>query len=296
LIGQTRWVLIILAQPPRNSLADPTSETGVLPKRDSRTPWSPRGEQCPPFLEADFLGAQLPWAELNVAFLSEQGVVPGTPGGPFALWTHLRSSSQDRQNQAFHGLLKASDSPVDWGYEEWDDLLRTLVDGDNRQRAIAAQVLSNLAKSDPKERMIRDLSVLLGVTKDERFVTARHCLQSLWKVGAAGEPPRKALLKGLAVRFRECAAEKNCTLIRYDILVVLRRVYDVVNEDEHFRSIAERLIASRGGRQVPEVVCHRVAQMNPTPWTRGKRRSVDLFSVGVAGNPECWMASHLRVG
>jgi hypothetical protein len=156
----------------------------------------------------------------------------------------LRSSSQDRQNQAFHGLLKASDIPVDWAYEVWDDLLRTLVDGDNRQRSIAGQVLSNLAKSDPEQRMLRDLAALLIVTKDERFVTARHCLQSLWKVGVAGEPQRKTLLNSLAGRFDECVGEKNCTLIRYDILVVFRRVYDVVNEDEHIRSIAERLIAT----------------------------------------------------
>jgi len=36
----------------------------------------------------------------------------------------------------------------------------------------------------------------------------------------------------------------NCTLIRYDILVVLRRVYDAVDGDEHLRSIAEQLIAT----------------------------------------------------
>jgi hypothetical protein len=90
--------------------------------------------------------------------------------------------------------------------------------------------------------MPKDLQALLKVTKDELFVTARHCLQSLWKVGVAGEPQRKALLKGLAARFRECQAEKNCTLIRYDILVVLRRVYDLAKE-EPIRSSAERLIA-----------------------------------------------------
>jgi len=152
----------------------------------------------------------------------------------------LRSNDPDRQNSAFQSLLKATGNPVDWAYEVWDDLLRTLVDGDNRQRSIAAQVLSNLAKSDPKERMLKDLAALLKVTKDERFVTARHCLQSLWKVGVAGEPQRKALLRGLAARFEECKAEKNCTLIRYDILVVLRRVFDIVN-DEQIRLTAERL-------------------------------------------------------
>jgi hypothetical protein len=130
---------------------------------------------------------------------------------------------------------------VDLAYEVWDDLLRTLVDGDNRQRSIAAQVLSNLAKSDSQQRMLKDLPALLKVTKDERFVTARHCLQSMWKIGVAGEAQRKALLKGLAARFKECTAEKNCTLIRYDILVVLRRVFDLVN-DEQIGLTVERLM------------------------------------------------------
>jgi len=48
-----------------------------------------------------------------------------------------------------------------------------------------------------------DLAALLNVTKEERFVTARHSLQSLWKVGVAGELQRKALLKGLAVNCAE---------------------------------------------------------------------------------------------
>jgi len=155
----------------------------------------------------------------------------------------LRSPSKDSQGQAFEGLLKATDNPVRWAYEVWDDLLLILRDGDSRQRSIAAQVLSNLAKSDPKQRMANDLAVLLRVTKDEHFVTARHCLQSLWKVGVAGEPQRNALMKGLVLRFQECAPEKNCTLIRYDILVVLRRVYDQVS-DQKIRATAERLMAT----------------------------------------------------
>jgi len=168
--------------------------------------------------------------------------MPQTPSVPYKkLLDDLRSPEPDRQNHAFQSLLKATDNPVDWAYEIWDDLLNMLVEGDNRPRSIAAQVLSNLAKSDPKERMLKDLAALLKVTKDERFVTARHCLQSLWKVGVAGEPQCKALLMGLAARFKECKAEKNCTLIRYDILVVLRRVSDLVN-DEEIRLTAERLM------------------------------------------------------
>ena len=153
----------------------------------------------------------------------------------------LLSSDAERQNRAFQLLLEATQEPVGWAYEVWDELLRTLAEGDNRQRSIASQVLSNLAKSDPKERIVKDFGALLAVTKDERFVTARHCLQSLWKVAVVGERQRKTVVACLVKRFKECTAEKNCTLIRYDILGVLRRVHDAAG-DEALRATAEGLI------------------------------------------------------
>ena len=155
----------------------------------------------------------------------------------------LDSADHARQNQAFTHLIAATTEEVSWGYTVWDDLLETLKTGDNRQRAIAAQVLCNLAKSDPENRMVQDVKALLAVTKDERFVTARHCLQSLWKVGVAGEAQRKKLVAGLVKRFAECCEEKNCTLIRYDILECLRQVYDVVL-DEKLRATADKLMAT----------------------------------------------------
>jgi hypothetical protein len=137
--------------------------------------------------------------------------------------------------------MEATKEPVGWAYEVWDGLLGILKTGDNRQRAIAAQVLCALAKSDPECRMARAVKALLIVTKDERFVTARHCMQALWKVGVAGEEQRQVLVTGLVERFAECTAEKNCTLIRYDILESLRRVYDAVG-DESLRTTAQQLI------------------------------------------------------
>ena len=96
---------------------------------------------------------------------------------------NIRSNDKDLQNKAYTFLLDATDQPVDWSYEIWDEMLAGLTHKDNHVRAISAQILSNLAKSDPKNRMLRDFDKLLDVTKDERFVTDRHCLQSLWKVG-----------------------------------------------------------------------------------------------------------------
>ncbi len=121
-------------------------------------------------------------------------------------------------------LLQATDRPVDWAYEVWDGFVKDLGDRDNHVRAIAAQLLCGLAKDDPRNQMLKDVDARMAVTRDERSVTARHCLQSLWKVGTAGKTQQKMVVDRLAVRFAGCAAEKNCTLIRYDILQGLRNL------------------------------------------------------------------------
>ena len=154
---------------------------------------------------------------------------------------NLRSEDRELQYQAFLYILKMTDKPVDWAYEAWDEMVEGLTHKDNHVRAIAAQMLCNLAKSDPKNRILKDFDTLLAVTKDERFVTARHCMQSLWKMGAAGKKQQKTLMSGLAGRFQECITEKNCTLIRFDIIQNLRKLYDVVN-DEKIKEKALELI------------------------------------------------------
>ena len=154
---------------------------------------------------------------------------------------NLHSEDKVVQNGAFTYVLEATDKPVDWAYDVWDEMVAALKHKDNHERAIAAQVLCNLAKSDPEKRMLKDFPALLAVAKDERFVTARHCMQALWKVGIAGKPQQTLLVDGLEGRFNECISEKNCTLIRYDIVQSLRNVYDVV-KDETIRQKALTLI------------------------------------------------------
>jgi hypothetical protein len=144
---------------------------------------------------------------------------------------NIRSEDGQEQNKAYSFLMDKTEKPVDWAYEAWDELVDDLSHQDNHVRAIAAQLLVNLARSDPKGRIFKDFDKLLNVTRDERFVTARHCLQSLWKVGLAGSKQSQLVIKGLEKRFHECAVEKNCTLIRYDILVGLRNLYDVTQEE-----------------------------------------------------------------
>jgi HEAT repeat protein len=151
---------------------------------------------------------------------------------------NLHSEDGDARYAAYMALMAATDQPVDWAYEAWDELLEMTRDANNHRRAIATQLLSNLAQSDPKKRMLKDFDKLLAVTHDKMFVTARHTLQALWKVGTAGKPQQKLVVERLAGRFQDCTAEKNCTLIRYDIIVDLGQLYAAVHDE----SIKERAL------------------------------------------------------
>jgi hypothetical protein len=155
--------------------------------------------------------------------------------------TNLHSADKETQNTAFFALLRLTQHPVDWAYEVWDEMVACLTHKDNHLRAISSQMLCNLAKSDPEQRILRDFDKLFAITRDERFVTARHCMQALWKIGVIGESQRQTLIDNLKQRFKECLSEKNNTFIRHDIIQSLRNVYDAVN-DEAIRQTALALI------------------------------------------------------
>jgi hypothetical protein len=154
---------------------------------------------------------------------------------------NIRSDDGQLQNKAYSILMEKTEKPVGWAYEAWDELIEGLTHKDNHVRAIAAQILTHLAKSDLKGRIFKDFAKLLTVTKDERFVTARHCMQALWNVGVVSKKHQKMYVDGMSGRFKECIKEKNGHLIRYDILVSMRNVYNEV-KDEAIREKALALI------------------------------------------------------
>jgi hypothetical protein len=154
----------------------------------------------------------------------------------------LWGGGEMEQYAAFDALIKETDGPVDWAYEKWDELVDDLTAKDPHRRARATQLLCGLAKSDPKGRMLKDFDAVMAVTRDEKFVTARHTLQAAWKVGLAGSRQRQLVLDRLAARFADCVDdEKHCTLIRYDIEVGLRQLYDATG-DESVKTKALALI------------------------------------------------------
>lgn len=132
-------------------------------------------------------------------------------------WDDLHAADGAVRSAALSTMLAVTEQPVVWAYEVWDTLVAALSHADNHQRAIVAQLLCSLAKSDPEQRILRDFDRLIALTHDTRFVTARHSLQALWKVWAVSPAHQELVLARLAARFQAAAAEKNGTLIRSDL-------------------------------------------------------------------------------
>ncbi len=154
---------------------------------------------------------------------------------------NLEAENKDAQFEAFGNIVAATSIEVDWAYEVWDQLKGWLTDSDNHRRSRGAQFLCRLAISDPEKRILDDFPAVWEVTKDKKFVTARHTLQAIWRIGLAGAEQKGMVVKSLIDRFVNGTDEKNYTLIRYDILQGLRNLYDEI-KDEEIKQIALDLI------------------------------------------------------
>ncbi len=148
-----------------------------------------------------------------------------------ALFEDRESPDRDVAYQALRELFEMTNEPVEWAYEFWDQLLSDLTHRAGNKRAFAAQMLARLAISDPEGRMLKDFRKVAAVMKDEKTVTARHTLQSLWRVGLAGPKQKAIVLEAFEERFRECAQEKNGTLVRTDVVTALGRFSTAAGDD-----------------------------------------------------------------
>ena len=160
-----------------------------------------------------------------------------------ALFEARDSGDEDVSYEALQQLFAMTEEPVDWAYDVWDDLVADLTHGDNHKRSFSAQMLTRLAISDPEGRMLRDFPAVAAVMRDERFVTARHAMQSLWRAGLAGEDRTALVVAALETRFQDCTNEKNAALIRTDVIAALGHLGKATGGEE-IEARAEALIAS----------------------------------------------------
>lgn len=155
----------------------------------------------------------------------------------------LDSGDRSVHGEDFALLQQATAQPVAWADAAWKLAAPLLRHRDNRVRSIAGQFLTALAAAGASpETVLGGLDALVSVTRDDRFVTARHVLSSLWKIGLQDGEVRHRLLAKLTQRGRSAVDEKNAALVRYDVVCCLRRLFDEIG-DEAVRSEAAALIA-----------------------------------------------------
>jgi len=156
----------------------------------------------------------------------------------------LASGERDSQGDDFTQLQQLTAQPVAWADAAWQLVVPLLRHRDNRVRSIAGQFLTRLAAAGAsRATVLSGFDALVAVTHDERFVTARHVLTSLWQVGLVDGEVRLRLLEKLGERCRSASEEKNAALIRYDILCCLRHLFDETG-DITVKSAAHALIAN----------------------------------------------------
>jgi hypothetical protein len=152
---------------------------------------------------------------------------------------NIMGKDEQLRSDSYVTLMNMTEEKVDWVYEIWDMLFENINHKNNHTRSIIGQLICNLAKSDYEKRIQKDFHKLINLTKDEKFVTARHCLLSIWKIGLTGQDNLELVLEGLSERYINCTEEKNCTLIRADIIQGFKNLYRELREERTGKIVSE---------------------------------------------------------
>jgi hypothetical protein len=140
-----------------------------------------------------------------------------------------------KRTRAYSELMDLTEGVFDVA-GQWDRVAAYMDSKDNHLRSIGGQLLCGLAKSDPEGYLFMYFDGIKRLTKDPMFVTARHVLQASYRIGLAGPKYRKLILDFYEERYDDCAAERNASLIRFDILVCMKKLYDAKRDP----ALAER--------------------------------------------------------
>lgn len=159
------------------------------------------------------------------------------------LFDALQSKDDKVRYPAFKRLLEITEQPVVWVYDKWHDLIDKLTSDNSYQRTIGFMLLTNLAKSDTEGRIVDKLGVLLQFTDDEKFITARQCIQNVWQI-AVNKPD----IESKVVQHLEHAWTDNihlkthANLIKQDIIASLFAIYKA-NGNKVAKETLDRLIS-----------------------------------------------------
>jgi hypothetical protein len=155
------------------------------------------------------------------------------------------ASLNDKNNKtrfaAFKELNSITEKKVNWIYERWFELIEKTESENSYQRTIGLTLLANLCKSDDENRFLKIIDKYIEHFDDEKFITARLCIQVVWKIAVAKEKLSKKIISALENAYWENIHLKDhANLIRQDIIGNLDQIYSKT-KDKTVIKIARKL-------------------------------------------------------
>lgn len=156
----------------------------------------------------------------------------------------LNSKNNIIRKNALDTLLEITEQKVNWIYSEWNDLVNKLNSDNSYQRSIGVFILSNLAKSDRKNKFSDIIDTYLELMEDEKFITSRQTIQNSWKVAVALESFRSKIIDYLMIMFSNNKhLSTHANLIRKDIVESLVNIHNYYKDSVDMNMIRMKIEA-----------------------------------------------------
>jgi hypothetical protein len=154
----------------------------------------------------------------------------------------LESKDNNARYEAFKELFQLTEQEVDWIYDYWQILVDKLSSENSFHRSIGLLLLANLTRSDSEDRFSEIVGRYLTFLDDEKFITARQCLQNVWRIAVNKKAHRFAIEGALKSTYSgSIHLERNPNLIKQDVIFSLAKIAEFY-KDESLNNEIESMI------------------------------------------------------
>lgn len=170
------------------------------------------------------------------------------------MFANLADKNDKIRFPSFKKLHEITDEKVKWIYDKWFLLIEKTNSENSFQRSIGLTLLANLAKSDTENRFEQIIDDYLEHFEDEKFITARLCIQNVWKIAAANKNVLKKIIDKLEKSYSENVHLKtHANLIKRDIISSLMQI-SVSTKDKKIIKMIESLIKEEADLKLKKVL------------------------------------------
>jgi hypothetical protein len=170
------------------------------------------------------------------------------------LFIDLESKNDKIRFPAFKKIHELTDEKVKWIYDKWFVLIEKTDSENSFQRSIGLTLLANLAKSDVENRFGKIIDEYLEHFEDEKFITARLCIQNAWKIAVENKKLLKIIVGKLKNSYsKNIHLNTHANLIKQDIIGSLAKI-SVLAKNKNAAELIDSFIENENDLKFQEVL------------------------------------------